>query len=58
MLLNSNLDETYESLEKVSATNTDDTNNCYYSNKSDPEQAQKVANAVRILQHSILRGGY
>ena len=46
-----NLDETYESLvEKVSATNTDDTRIIAITViNPDPEQAQKVANAVRDL---------
>ena len=46
-----NLDETYESLVgKVSATNTDDTRIIAITVMDpDPEQAQKVANAVRDL---------
>ena len=46
-----NLDETYESLvEKVSATNTDDTRIIAITViNPDPEQAQKIANAVRDL---------
>ena len=46
-----NLDETYESLVgKVSATNTDDTRIIAITViDPDPEQAQKVANAVRDL---------